>query len=77
MKKEPHFFYFIENKDLQVKKIGITNDLASIRSRFGQRWELVGFLYSEDHKAIKRAEQVTLQAIRMAQNRRNYLSEMD
>jgi len=77
MNKKPQFFYLIENKNFSAKKIGITNDLFRIRSRFGSKWELVEFLYAKDHRAIKRAEQVTLQAIRMAQNRRNYLSEMD
>lgn len=71
------YFYLLENESLCVKKIGITKDVSAIKSRYGKLWNVVDFFHSEDPRVVKRAEKVVLQAIRMAQNRRNLLSEID
>jgi hypothetical protein len=71
------FFYLLENPGLEVKKIGITADIESVNKRYGSKWQILAFFYVPDSFVIKRAEQVSLQAIRMAQDRRSYLSEID
>lgn len=65
---QPGYLYFIENHTAKMKKVGITNNLAGINARYGSSWKLNTFVFSEDGRVVKRAEQVVLQSIRKDQD---------
>lgn len=74
---KPGYLYFLENPSIRVKKVGITNNLSSVHRRYGSKWIINSFIFSEDGRVIKRSEQVVLQAIRSRQKSRNLLTKSD
>lgn len=54
------FVYLIENEHLACRKLGITRDIDSIKSRYGKGWRLVAWWITPDLRVAKRAEQITL-----------------
>lgn len=71
------YLYFIANKRLKARKIGVTKKIESLSDRYTRDWEVLSVIYHPDWQVVSRAEQVALAAIRSKRGYRQRLSSSE
>lgn len=68
------YLYFIVNRKLKARKIGVTRKIESLSDRYTREWKLLSVIYHQDWQTVSRAEQMALGVIRSKWGYRQRLS---
>lgn len=71
------YIYFIANKKLKARKIGITKKIESLSDRYTRDWTVLYVIYHPDWQVVSRAEQMALANLRSKWGYRQRLSSKE
>jgi hypothetical protein len=71
------YLYFIANRKLRARKIGVTRKIESLSDRYTREWEILSVIYHPDWQVVSRAEQMALAVIRSKWGYRQRLSSKE
>lgn len=69
------YVYFIVNRKLKARKIGITKKIESLSDRYTRDWTVLYVIYHPDWQVVSRAEQLALANLRSKWGYRQKLSK--